>query len=113
MDLDLTEPNWDDPASLRACAARLRLQATQMAVEAAKFQRFKPVEHDPFSVSDMLSDSHVVDPAEAEARARDFRTAEARRQIMDALDAEKREVEQQQRQDLQQFYQTPIGKLLR
>jgi hypothetical protein len=42
MDDTYIEPRWDDPASLRACAERLKAQAARMALEMIKYQRFAP-----------------------------------------------------------------------
>jgi hypothetical protein len=109
---DYVEPDWNDPDSLRACAARLKLAAALTAIEAGKYARFA-ARHDPGSVRDLMPDYVPEDPAVAEERERDIRTARAKQEILDALAAEERQVQQQQSNARQQFRQTPIGRLFR
>jgi hypothetical protein len=113
MDMAYIEPDWNDPESLRACAARLRLQATQMAVEAAKYQRFKPEQHDPFSGVSGMMQGHVEDDATREERERDFRTARAKQEIMAALAAEEQQQVQAHQQRQAAFDATAMGQLFR
>jgi hypothetical protein len=111
MDYDYTEPDWTNPASLRAAAERLKQQAAKMAVEMDKYRRFKPepVAGDPFADIDDTPE----DPAVTEQRERDYRTWQAKREIMDALAEEERQTKQQQQRELQAFYRTDLGRLLR
>jgi hypothetical protein len=60
-----------------------------------------------------VKDCAPEDPAITEQRERDYRTLRAKDEIMRALEAKKQEAKQQQRQELQQFYKTPIGRLMR
>jgi hypothetical protein len=105
---DYVEPDWTNPASLRAAAERLKASAAKMAVEMGKFNRFAvtPVSHNPFG------DLAVDDPATVEARETAFRTERARREIMDALAAEQRQQAQARDQAHTAFYTSPIGRLL-
>jgi hypothetical protein len=107
---DYIEPDWTNPASLRACAERLKASAAKMAIEMDKYRRFKPepVAGNPFV--DLLHDDHVEDRAEAEERERTYRTLQAKAEIEAAL-AE--EAKQQQTKARQQFRQTAMGQLLR
>jgi hypothetical protein len=107
---DYVEPDWTDPASLRACAARLKQHAAKMAIEMDKYRRFKPesVAGDPFADIDGAEDLAVT-----EQRERDYRTWQAKREIMDALAEEERQTKQQQQRELQAFYRTDLGRLLR
>src|SRR5262249_9164182 len=107
MGYEYIEPDWDDPASLRACAARLKLQAAQMQIEANKYAHLVPVEINPFA--DLVSE----DPAEAETREADFAAAgaaQAKREILEALAKQEEAAKQQAHRE---FYRTPIGRLLR
>jgi hypothetical protein len=107
---DLIEPDWTNPASLRAAAARLKANAAKMAVEMDKYRRFKPepVAGDPFADID-----GAEDPAVTEQRERDYRTWQAKQEIMDALAEEERQTKQQQQRELRAFYRTDLGRLLR
>jgi hypothetical protein len=111
MDLDFIEdPDWNDPVSLQACATKHKLRASQMAFE-NKFQ-LRPVQHKPFSIADQVDGDYVSDPAEAKARELAVATAEAKRQIEEALAQEKRQLEQQQQEARAAALQTPLGRLL-
>jgi hypothetical protein len=108
---DYIEPDWTDPASLKACAARLKASAAKMAIEMDKYRRFKPepVAGDPFAELDDTPE----DPAVTEQRERDYRTWQAKQEIMDALAEEKRQEEQQHAKANREFYRTPMGRLFR
>jgi hypothetical protein len=109
MDYDYVEPDWTDPASLRACAARLKQHAAKMAVEMDKYRRFKPepVAGDPFADID-----GAEDPAVTEQRKRDYRTWQAKREIEAALAEEKHQEQQRQAKRNRDFYRgSSIGRL--
>jgi hypothetical protein len=112
MDDSYVEPRWDDPASLRACAERLKAQAAKMAVEMIKYQRFAPEPNkNPFT--DLVDNSVPEDPAVTAERETFFRTQQAKQQIMAALAAEEQQA-QQQRSDAQEaFNATAMGQLFR
>jgi hypothetical protein len=107
---DYIEPDWTNPASLRACAERLKANAAKMAIEMDKYRRFKPepVAGNPFV--DLLDENYVEDPAVTAERETFFRTQRAKAEIEAAL-AE--EAKQQQAKARQQFYSSGIGRLLR
>jgi hypothetical protein len=108
---DYVEPDWTNPASLRACAERLKMQAARMATEMYKYRRFKPepVSHNPFAELDDTPE----DPAVTEQRQRDYRTWRAKAEIEAALAEEEQRTKQQKQRELQAFYRTDLGRLLR
>jgi hypothetical protein len=110
MDDTYIEPNWQDPASLRHCAERLKMQAAKMAVEMSKYRRFAPEPNkNPFV--DIVRDYTPEDPAVTAERETFFRTQQAKRQILAALAAEERQAAQQREEARTAFSNSAIGKL--
>jgi hypothetical protein len=110
MDDTYIEPNWQDPASLRHCAERLKQQAARMAIEMSKYQRFAPEPNkNPFV--DLVQDYTPEDPAAVEEREAFFRTQRAKDQILAALAAEKQQAAQQREEAQTAFSNSAIGKL--
>jgi hypothetical protein len=105
-----------DEALMSLNPQRLRAAAQQLHAKAGAPYRFQPVSHDPFTVSSMTEGLVAESDDAREQRERDFRTAQAKAEILRALDADKREAKQQQAKAHQEEYRafraTPIGQLL-
>jgi hypothetical protein len=104
--VETTPSFWNDPDRLRHAAQRLHA----LAAKANPYQ-LAPIEHDPFSVSDMV-DGHVEDPAAAQEREIFFATERAKQQIMNALQQEEAEKALARQQEQAAFRVTPMGRLL-